>query len=44
MIINKIGNLNLSVFDKVKNKLKIYPIPSKNGKFNLCKSSNWKIY
>lgn len=42
--LNKIGNLSISEFDLTSENLKVYPLPSNDGKFNLSQSKSWKVY
>ncbi len=42
--LNKTGTLATNEFDEAENELKIYPIPSKDGKFTLSKYSKWEVY
>ena len=44
MTLYKVSSLSVSDFDNTKDKLKVYPIPSKDGFFNLSKASNWQVY
>ena len=44
MSINKIDVLSTDTFDTPKNRLIVFPIPSKNGIFNLNRIINWKVY
>lgn len=39
-----IASLSVNGTDELNNNLKVYPIPSKNGVFNLNTSSNWVVY
>lgn len=42
--LNKKETLSVNQINKIEEKLRIYPIPSKDGIFNLSKESNWKVY
>lgn len=42
--LNKVGALSVNDFDKIDEKFTVYPMPSKNGIFNLNKECSWKIY
>tara|TARA_R110002051_G_scaffold318695_1_gene401392 strand:- start:37846 stop:40794 length:2949 start_codon:yes stop_codon:yes gene_type:complete len=42
--LNKISALSVSDLEQENDKLKIYPIPSKNGIFNLSKDCKWEVY
>ena len=38
------GNLGVKSFNKNSNDTKVFPVPSKDGYFNLSKSNSWKVY
>lgn len=41
--INKLGALSIDEFKRAED-FKVYPIPSKNGRFNLSTAKTWKVY
>jgi hypothetical protein len=42
--LNRIGALSIDDITSASKKLKVYPVPSKDGKFNLSKPSKWEVY
>ncbi len=41
--LNRINSLSIDDFEKADN-FKVYPVPSRDGRFNLSKSKSWKVY
>ncbi|MFG6686808.1 carbohydrate-binding protein [Mariniflexile sp. HNIBRBA6329] len=42
--LNKVASLSVNDVSLTTEKLKVYPVPSKDGRFNLDKSTEWKVY
>ena len=42
--LNKVASLSVNDIALTTKKLKVYPVPSKDGRFNLDKRTEWKVY
>ncbi|NRD23068.1 carbohydrate-binding protein [Winogradskyella litoriviva] len=42
--LNRLGSLSVNDFEQAANNLNVYPVPSKDGKFNLSLQKAWKVY
>ncbi|AJR04993.1 carbohydrate-binding domain-containing protein [Siansivirga zeaxanthinifaciens] len=42
--LNRLGSLSINEFDNTAINLRVYPVPSKDGRFNLSIPSKWKVY
>ena len=43
MTLNKTGNLSVNDINRISD-FKVYPVPSKDGRFNLSKPKTWEVY